>query len=316
MRWTYKEILELLLNKVLSFPVCRAIIRKSGIRTRVLEAVLLPPGGRKRQVLAKVGNNFFWADTVFRGFLEHDRDGTSRYDPNFGSYPEGQFPSTTGATITGTDAGVAGTEADWSKTAPNQLGLGPRRIIHFGNLRNPVAPSPDYYQQMAANNPGLGDDYFHLSDATKRMQPIGNHRARQFFIWENIPAGYWYYPMNLHHFNKRVDFSAAITMDVHQTVRVGACVVEGNPDAELVLVYSTASRLGPWTQLAAVDLAPGGPVRGNKNQLPDGAKADVWVCLQLHARSTVAKLHLSYATAWAEWLLPIDYWQPYENRVS
>lgn len=318
---TYDAIKRMLLEGVLSVPLCRDIVRKSGLvrRTGSIEAGSgLPPGGLEGQHLTFIhgssttdpANRFIWAYNNFEGFVKTDLDRGSQHDPLREAHIQTYTRYDTGTDTTTSTLGIPGTEADFTKTPVNPLGVGPRRIIHFGSLRNPTE-SPTYYTDEHEADPVHVDDYYSHPDLNRRIQPIGNHRARQFFIWEDIPEGEWYYPLNLHVFNKKVDFTASLRMNAPIQTRIEACVVEGIPDADLALAYSTSSRTGPWTHLASVDLSSGGAVRSEKHLLPEEAKADVWVCLRLVARSDIARLHLSYASARAQWLIPTDYWQPY-----
>lgn len=314
----YREIKEMVKGR-LTTRLCRAIVRKSGIHAQLSastgpETLFVPPGGERGQHLVlrrsskfigptSSGNTLVWVDNSFETFAENALDRGSRYDPSRITLPQVGFLSNDNSTSISTSSttGIPGTQADWTKTPVNTLGIGPRRIIHFGNLRNPPAV-PTYY-------PGP-DDY------TTTMRPIGDHRARQFFVWEDIPEGRWYYPLNLDFYNKKVDFAASAVMNVEMATRICACVVEGNPNAELVFCYSLESRTGPWIEVGWCDLQPGGAVRSAKHALADEMKADIWVCLMLRARSAISKLHLSYATVTAEWILPTDYWQPYRTWTS
>lgn len=264
---TYAEILEMIKRTVLKTSVARDILRRSGLHTGA-GATGLPPGGTtgQRLKLNAFESGWEWVDT---------QAATERI-------PEINF-------------------SDPDVEPVVSLGFAPRRVIHFGSLRNPSTTPTDY---------GPVD---HVSHG---LLPIADHATHQYFVWEGIPAGLWYYPLNVDWFVKKVDLSASTRLNTPVQINVAACVMEGSPAADLQVRYSTSSRNGPWTLLAGVDLAPGGVRRGAWVELPTSAKADVWLSLFINARSSVSKLHLGYAESRVRWNPPTDYWQPYYDWVS
>lgn len=263
----YAEIIEMIKKTVLDTQMCRDILRRSGVQSGV-GAQGLPPGGTtgQRLQLNSTATGWDWIDTM--AVAER--------------IPELNF-------------------SDPDVEPVVTLGIAPRRVIYFGNLRNPSTTPTDY---------GPED---HVSHG---LLPIADHATHQYFIWEDIPSGLYYYPLNVDWFVKKVDLSASTRMNAPVQINVAACVVDGSPAADLQVHYSTSSRTGPWTLLASVDLAPGGVRRGAWVDLPEEAKADVWLSLFINARSSVSTLHLGYAESRVRWNPPSDYWQPQYNWIS
>lgn len=287
-RRTYNEILELIRQTALESSVARAILRKSGIRSGDDNVASLPPGGKKGDLL------YLYQLSPYFGLPLKDfrwTPPTALYnDLNDESIPENMdFPS----------------DRDFTISPAQTYGFGPRPVIRFGGLRNPPSV-PSYYST----------DFFMYNAAARGMRPIGDHQRKQFFEWESIPQGEWYFPLNVNWFVKKVDLGASARFNNPVQISVCAMVVEGNPSADLKVCYSTSSRTGPWTELASVDLQPGGLRQGEWITLPEEAKGDVWLTLRLNARSPVSLLHTAYAESRVRWDYPSDVWQPYYPWLS
>lgn len=311
---SWREVREAVRTWVKLPENAHALLRKSMVRLggksdQVL--VGMPPGGTKDQHLAydpagsdSAGNvgRFFWQTNGWDTTGFRDADRAAQNDPN--AITE---------TLLGFTRYRTGTRVDPTHTPSNRLGIAPRRFINFSKLRNP-AEAPVRPLIFTPPTPGADpekvDNYFTHVQLSRPIQPISDHAAQQFLVWEDIPAGRYYYPLNLDLYNKKVDFSAANRVAPIEVYLEG-CLAEGNPDAEFVVCYSTASRTGPWTELCTADLQWGGAFMGDPLTLPEAARADVWVTLMLRARSPVDFLHVMHVKGMAQFKYPHEFWQPY-----
>lgn len=314
-RKTWEEIVELIVGRVLTIPVARAILRRSGWRpgTTVSDEVALswiPPGGFPGDVLHMVALSPFRPPTgeitySLFGFFRHVfRWETPQYilqkqllesgfetvpfhdapDTEIGQYHLHLFPSDQTFPIL--------------QSGPASLPARPS----FGNQSIPLvtfaARNPDYQAQTEIVPKYSGFDP--IPDGVIDG-PEDGARSPELLVWESVPAGTWLFPYNVEWFVTKRDLSARPGQYVPRQIKLRTCVV-GNPAADLILGYSASSPTGPWTTLVSLNLQPGGPRSSGWVPFIEGAAAgDVWLALLVRARSSIGVLHVGPIESLMRW---------------
>lgn len=335
-RRTWDEIVELILRLVFQVAIAREILRRAGFWPPTA-GLGVPPGGKRGEWLVK-GDGYeedgtfvhYGVDTYhWQGPLERTFDLRQEdYDPtvtapkqfNTGPRPVISFHEFRNITAEAPDFNRGGHpdyefENAWSRVVMQPPNWPDTPDPEYPPYNGPETYTDDWIFTPSANGTSGGGGtpiyYFahHHHQPAPPTKPYARHDVHQYFVWESIPAGDWYYPLNVDWFVKQVDLGAGARLGCPIQINVQACVAEGNPSAELLVKYSTASRSGPWTTLASCDLSPGGLVRSEWQNIPEEAQGDVWLSLFLRAHGGVSRLHMVYAEARVRWDPPEDYWR-------
>lgn len=322
---TWEEIVELIVGRVLTIPVARAILRRSGWRpgmgtTDDPSGGWIPPGGFKGDLLYAVWltndwpylpeeKYFIWGYPFRIVFRWH----TPQYQSNNYDLGEAEVTSSGGLseeqlgtyhlylTPSSVEHPVLPTFAMLQPLAP-RLGNQSIPLLTFG------ARNPDYRSQETPPDFYSG---FETAPDSVIQGPEDGDKSQQMLVWESVPAGTWLFPYNVEWFVTKRDLSARPGQYVPRQIKLRTCVV-GNPAADLILKYSPSSPTGPWTDLISLNLQPGGPRSTGWVAFPEGAAAaDVWVAFFIRARSSLGQLHIGPIESLMRWApratqLPLD----------
>lgn len=331
MRRTWEEIIELVLHKVLTPSMCRAIMRVSGFRAGGDAEVdpedidpWFPGGGYPGDFFNRASSGQFFARwrwetpqwIVSKLKLKAIRDEPDYYigkEIPIGTHTVGN-PISGGGEQSSMDYSGPGEQGDLPGT-PAFGGIGDGKPTmgdvphHFyrlelRNARHAAGPNP--YPSVQPQPVPPFNTYRAQPQPDQRFHEEiwAGERRKELLRWDNIPVGTWHFPYNVDWFVTKRDLSARYNQNRRRQMKLRTGWVKGNPPADLHLRYSTNGGAS-WQDLMSVNLQPGGIRNTGWVPFPEGAAADVLLGSFITVRSPISRLDMSQVDAFMRWE-PID----------
>lgn len=153
-----------------------------------------------------------------------------------------------------------------------------------------AARNPDYTAGVAPTDDSRASNVPPVEDASRRQELL---------VWQDIPAGTFYYPYNVDWFVTKRELERTGKYFPRQ-LKLRCGWVGGSPDATLHFSFS-ATGTNPWGSLITVELNGGGPKNSGWIDFPESASGDVYLGLLLEAHAPISTLHMAPIEVLMRW---------------